>query len=576
MACLLIGLIGILSIEIQLLAIGSLASKYEERSASTAADFSNTIATSINSSMYNQSAAYATQVNDQMDTIQNTLGGGVFGWVNTTTVTLNETLNEFYTDIQSAVTTVFNNTILNPPAQAFIQCFIGSKIQALEQALTFLHDNIQIEVPRVNNTVLVLSPESVNEATTPIAAAAVGGGDDSTGLIPRLVQSYASSLEKERLMFLVFIGLWVLVVLMGLCVIFWHSYGKRWVERYKRRKYLREQRVGINGLVVPFKDGVPAEKPQSKGMEDLPSFTPLPSPKGSPFMIPFSLGRSASPSSNNGPDTTTDASRSRPTDSPEPQEKERRGWAFFGAQKSDEKAANPPKRKPVKLKAIGRKAMGNEQLVDDREAMAGREPSLVSDNDDRDENQRNTVWFGRIANMLGVKHPDSDARPSSGFPRDSVQIPNRPNLRVVVGPPTSTKGRLVVRPNSSPRTPGPSSRWSSSPQEQSSAWEKYNSPGEEVSSPSAADRCPNASQAATQNAIYIRDTSTVSRPAHAFRPTPAPWLQQHSASYPGPAVNSPNSNDIPTSLPASTWTRLPRCATAISVDTQAYLVHACT
>jgi hypothetical protein len=458
MACFLIGVIGLLSIEIQLFAVGILVSKYEARSASTAADFSNVIATSINASMFNQSATYANQVNGQMDAIQATINGGVFGWVNVTTVTLNDTVNAFYSDIQDAVTTVFNNTILEAPAQDFIRCLIGSKVVAIEQALTFLHDNLKIDVPRVNDSVLVLSPNSVNEATRPIAAAAIGDGNgDNSGLIPRLVHSYATSLEKERWMFLVFIALWGLVVLMGLSVVFWHSYGKEWVDLHKRRKFRKEQRAGVNGLVVPFR---PNEKPHAKTFDDLPSFTPLPSPKASPF-TPFSFGRSASPSLNSS-SAHADGSRSGSTDS---SERKNAGWVatFFKAPKApDEKNT---KRKPTKLKAIGKKAMGKERFLGDLQVMADEEPP---DNGVGDRNQRNTPWFSRVATTLGTKRLTSNTEPSHGLPRDSLPIQNRPKLRIVVNP-SSTDAQLSLPSNGS-RTAAPPSRWSASPQDSSSTW----------------------------------------------------------------------------------------------------------
>ena len=478
MACFLIGVIGLLSVEIQLIAVSSLAQSYESRSASTVSDFSNLIASSINASMYNQSATYANQVNGQVDTIQTTINDGVFGWVNSTTVTLNNTVNEFYNDIQNAVTTVFNNTILESPAQDFIRCLIGSKVDAIEQALTFLHNNLQINMPRVNDSVLVLSPASVNEVTTPIASAAIGGGQNgTTGLIPRLVNSYVASLKKERLMFFIFIALWGLVVFMGLCVLFWHSHGKEWLEAYKRRKFRRDQRAGVNGLVVPFRDGMPNEKPNTAKLEGLPSFTPLPSPKGSPF-IPLPFSRSVSPSVNSRSEGSSG--------SLDQKEKENRSWTFFASKKTP--AEKIEKQKTTKLKAIGSKAMGREQFVDDRDAdiMANEGPSLLADSD-ADESQRNTVWFSRIANMLGSKRPASDAESSYGLPRDSLQIHNRPHnrskLRIVVNPPPSTNSQLSEHSNSGSRTPAPVSRWSASPREPSAAWKNLVHPAKKSHPP---------------------------------------------------------------------------------------------
>ncbi|KAF8070095.1 plasma membrane fusion protein PRM1 [Lyophyllum atratum] len=401
LACLLIGLIGLISIQIQLASMGPLVAKYKERSANTASDFSNTIFTAINSSMYDQSAAYANDVNTRVDTIQTTINDGVFGWVNTTTVTLNSTIVGFYDDVQGAVGTVFNGTILETPAREFIRCLIGTKVDAIENALTFLHDNLVINIPRVNQTVLVMSPESVNEATRPIAAAAIGGddgnGNDDGGLIMKLVNSYAESLKKERLMFGIFVALWGFVVLMALCIILWNSYGRRLLETRKRRRWEREQRAGIDGLVVPFRiQPSPSEEKPSAVPHDLPSFTPLPSPKGSAFK-PFSFSRNASPAASKT--DLTELSRSG--------DEAEQGGSSWGASFKQRFVAPPNK-----LMAIGRKAMGKEQLVDDQGAVRERSSpaSDVADN----SNKRNTAWFGRPKLRISIARASADNDINSG------------------------------------------------------------------------------------------------------------------------------------------------------------------
>ncbi|KAI0339855.1 hypothetical protein BDW22DRAFT_1399493 [Trametopsis cervina] len=274
LACFLIGFFGLLSVQIQIIAIGPLEHRYQQQAVASSNDFSNLIATSINASMYNQSAAYANDVNGRVDHVQSVVNDGLFGWVNGTTTVLNNTINAFYTDLQDAVQTVFNGTILESPVEEFIRCFIGSKVDAIEKALTFLHDNLNIDIPRVNDTVLVLSPASVDEATQPIAAAAIGSGDGSNqGIVGKLVNAYVESLKKERIMFAVFLGLWLFVVLMALSIIWWHSYGRDMLERYKKRRWEKKQRTGINGILVPFRD---FGNGQEKGSRDFESFTPEP------------------------------------------------------------------------------------------------------------------------------------------------------------------------------------------------------------------------------------------------------------------------------------------------------------
>ncbi|EIW83225.1 hypothetical protein CONPUDRAFT_101927 [Coniophora puteana RWD-64-598 SS2] len=312
LACFLIGFFGILSVELQLLAVGPLEAKYSAQTAQTVNDLSSTIAAQMNASMYNQSSVYASGINLQVASVQNTINQGVFGWVNGTTTTLNATLNSFYADVTGAVTSVFNGTILENPALDFVNCLIGSKVEALEDALTFLNENLNVDLPRVNESVLVLSPADVNEVTQPITAAAIGGGDGSSsgGVIARLVATYVDSLLKERIMFAVFLGLWGVVVVMGLAVVFWHSYARDWVEAYKRRRWQREQRDGIDAF-EPAAYGyhgageratLVAEKPDAekgeKGRDDvqLRSFAPVldesPQQQQQQRSGGFSLGRS--------------------------------------------------------------------------------------------------------------------------------------------------------------------------------------------------------------------------------------------------------------------------------------------
>lgn len=399
LACFLIGFFGLLSVEIQLIAIGPLAAKYADRAAASATDFSNTIATSINASMYNQSAAYATDINSRVDVIQNTINSGVFGWVNVTTTTLNDTIVEFYNDVQDAINTVFNGTILDQPAQEFIKCLIGSKVDAIETALTFLHDNLKVDIPRVNDSILVLSPADVNETVQPIATAAIGGGEDNKeGLIGKLVNAYANSLRKERLMFAIFMGLWGFVVLMALCIIAWNSYGRTWLQARNKRKWERQQR-GIDDITMFRGVGSRNEvKEEVKPEPDLPSFTPLPSPRPGFALNPFS--RSASPA----PASTLSETR---------QEK---SWDNFfnGRKRNDSETLSISK--PMKLMSVRK---SNELVMDE-----DWQPRNVS-NDLQGDDTRPT-WIGRLVGMLGRK--DQGERDATA----DIGSRGRPNLRISI------------------------------------------------------------------------------------------------------------------------------------------------
>ncbi|RXW22981.1 hypothetical protein EST38_g2857 [Candolleomyces aberdarensis] len=444
-ACLLIGFFGLLLVEIQLLALGPMVAKYQGQAAETSRDFSLLIANSINENMLNQSTIYAQQVNAEVDTIQNTINNGVFGWVNVTTTQLNTTINEFYDDVQNAVNTVFGGTILETPATEFIRCLIGSKVDAIENALTFLHDNLRVDMPRVNNTALLLNPDSVNEASAPIAAAALGGGaEDDQGLVGRLVNSYANILKQERVTFGIFLGLWGIVVLMGICVLLWHSYGRPLIERRRRRRYQMEQRGGLpdnlfrDGSVTPPSGRASRDEKWEGGMavSDLPNFTPLPSPRRSVFKPFWASSRSNTP-----------VPPQEPMEVMEVMEVKKNESLGHGSQE-----------KVSRLKAIRMKM----------------KPGAKSDpeNGEQDNSSSGGGWLGKVKGVFAKKE---EAEPDPEFWESYNQ---RPKLKIFVDTPSDRS--YAPQEEENPNKPLPASRWSTSPTEAS--WKSLLSP-KKTSSP---------------------------------------------------------------------------------------------
>jgi hypothetical protein len=224
LACLLIGIFGILSVQVQLAVVGPLQSQYSTQLSNNINDLTGTIASKLNVTMFQESAAYAQSLNQKIVGVETTINSDLFGWVNATIVPLNNTLANFYSEVQDAVETLFGNTPFEAPAQEFVRCLIGTKIIGIENALTFLQQNLQVDLPRVNETALALSQSSVNEVAKPISAAAVGSGDngDDGGLVGKIISQYINALEKERITFFLFLLLWGLAVVIALLIMAWH------------------------------------------------------------------------------------------------------------------------------------------------------------------------------------------------------------------------------------------------------------------------------------------------------------------------------------------------------------------
>jgi hypothetical protein len=240
LACLLIGVAGILSVELQLLAIRPLESHYTTQLNNSVSDFSSQIQTNLNLVMQNQSQSYATSVNGQVTTVQTTINEELFGWVNTTTVALNDTLVAFYADVEQVINATFGGTILFSPAQEFIKCILGTKIEAFENALTFIHDNLKVDLPLVDPNILMLSNASTGEVSNRLSTAAIGTGNgddqDNGGVVGKLLGEYENALRKELVVFGIFIAIWGFVVLLACFFI-----GKRILMERKIQRRVRNE-----------------------------------------------------------------------------------------------------------------------------------------------------------------------------------------------------------------------------------------------------------------------------------------------------------------------------------------------
>ncbi|KAJ6603980.1 hypothetical protein B0H10DRAFT_2314498 [Mycena sp. CBHHK59/15] len=225
LSCLLIGVCGMIVTRLQIWGLERLHSDYAGKISTAVTTLTaHVIYSSLNESITNQSAGYATTLNSRMDEIQTTINSGVFGWINTTTTLLNATIAGAY-DVQNAMNSAFGGTVLDSPIQNFIQCVLGNKVDEIETVLTFLQTNLVINVPRLNSSALLLSDDAMSEVVQAIAEAAVGGtAINPTGLVGALVDSYGESLKKEQLMYEIFTAFWVGVVVLGASFIMWGKF----------------------------------------------------------------------------------------------------------------------------------------------------------------------------------------------------------------------------------------------------------------------------------------------------------------------------------------------------------------
>ncbi|KAN0065230.1 plasma membrane fusion protein prm1 [Thecaphora frezii] len=261
-AALAAGLVGLVSVELQIVAVRSLQGVYEGKLGNVFDSVSGGIAGGINAKLLAASTEYANKSNAIIIETEEALNQHLFSWVDTTTTTMNDTLNAFMDDITGALNDVFGSTPLNAPLQTFIQCFLGRKVAGIQTALTWMHDNAHVNFTLVNDDVLMISNDTLAQLSDPIKASMMGqsGGNDDDGVVGTLVSSYVDHLKKERIMFYVFLAIYALVLLVGTAIVLWDHVRERFTAWRERRSPWHRTPITPFRMPLPRKAGRRSEE----------------------------------------------------------------------------------------------------------------------------------------------------------------------------------------------------------------------------------------------------------------------------------------------------------------------------
>lgn len=195
------------------------------------------------------SHSFADSTNTAITATSDALNGHLFNWVNTTTHTMNSTLNVFSDEITTVLNDTFANTPLYTPLQSFIGCILLQKVAGIQKALTWISDNVHITLGTVPQDVLALSPSIKDEVKGGVmqGLGASGGGD---GLVGKVLESYKKKLHLERWFWIGCLGAWVVLVLLAaLVALLYHR--PRWMH----------SRTHANDEVIEAEKSLPLDPP---------------------------------------------------------------------------------------------------------------------------------------------------------------------------------------------------------------------------------------------------------------------------------------------------------------------------
>ncbi|KAK5131146.1 hypothetical protein LTR08_001294 [Meristemomyces frigidus] len=171
------------------------------------------------SQLNNASEQWAIGTNSIINDTNVEINKDVFGWVNTTTGAVNNTLNVFVDGMVEALNITFGGTVLYEPILDVLNCLVILKIQGIEKGLTWVSDHAHIDFPLLaNNTFSLGTVQKVSGSEADILATGPNGGaaDAITSAVFHVTDALYRAVRQEAIISTCVLLIWVFIALIGI------------------------------------------------------------------------------------------------------------------------------------------------------------------------------------------------------------------------------------------------------------------------------------------------------------------------------------------------------------------------
>ncbi|PNS16938.1 Plasma membrane fusion protein prm1 [Sphaceloma murrayae] len=167
----------------------------------------------------NASQQWAVGTNDIINATNTKINDDVFGWVNTTTGAMNNTLNTFVDGMMEGLNATFGGTPLYDPVLEVLNCLVLLKVQGISKALTWVSNNAYISFPEMPvDTFSLGALDSMSEngnnsllATGP----ASGASDEISDAVLKVTRKLYSAIREEAIISACILIIWFVIVIIG-------------------------------------------------------------------------------------------------------------------------------------------------------------------------------------------------------------------------------------------------------------------------------------------------------------------------------------------------------------------------
>ncbi|ERF74229.1 Plasma membrane fusion protein PRM1 [Endocarpon pusillum Z07020] len=241
--------------------------------ASQVGAFADQVVTSLN----NASEQWAIGTNKAIAATNEDINSNLFGWVNTTTGAVNDTLNVFVDGVSGVLNDTFGGTVLYDPIKEVLNCLVLLKVAGIQKALTWVSENARIDFPLMaNDTFSLGAVASIASANDPKAESFLSEPGDAakdkiSSIVVRMTNRIEDGIRTEALISTVVLLIWVAILLIGIirALTLWFGKDKTRAEGGVGDAY-QSNRAGFQDIAL---DTYHPERPASGGLGPAPEYT---------------------------------------------------------------------------------------------------------------------------------------------------------------------------------------------------------------------------------------------------------------------------------------------------------------
>ncbi|SGZ54337.1 CIC11C00000003576 [Sungouiella intermedia] len=205
--CFLIGSCGFLAYGLQSILLNYIETNLEPFMQSINMDETRSVLAHLVARSINETQVYVNETQDEINT-------GLLHPIQGVTTSIYSTILDAETAINNTVDSVFRSTPFAAPLQTVIYCTIGRKLDSIESGLGWLISNTQLKLTSFSDKNLhrisTTSVDSVYDSISDLG---------KLNTVGYLIKQYRKVLEVELLTSSSFIGVWLLMLAIGICIL---------------------------------------------------------------------------------------------------------------------------------------------------------------------------------------------------------------------------------------------------------------------------------------------------------------------------------------------------------------------